>query len=205
MSRYIHLNPVRAKLVEVPQAWRWSSCLGYVRARGRLDWVCYGRVLGEFGDREEQSRRSYGQFLRAGLEEPPVSPFTEAVGGLIVGTPEFVDRIRHLIQDEPEDREVPQLKQVRNRPDLATIGGAVAAHFGVEAGRWAAGRRSDGAARAVAAYLARRRFGYAATETAAVLGYRDHSGVGRAVRRVEQGSVELQRTVQTLERRLTNP
>jgi REP element-mobilizing transposase RayT len=205
VSRYIHLNPVRAKLVEVPQDWRWSSCPGYVRADRRLDWVCYDRVLGEFGHRKEQSRRSYGQFLRAGLEGPLVSPFAEAVGGLIVGTSEFVGRIRHLIQDEPEDREVPQLQQVRKRQDLATIVGAVAAHFGVDAGRWAAGRRSDDAARAVAAYLARRRFSYAATETAAVLGYRDHSGVGRAVRRVEQGSAKLQRTLQTLEKRLTNP
>lgn len=205
VSRYIHLNPVRAKLVEVPQSWRWSSCPGYVDVRRRLDWVCYERVLGEFGHRGEQARRSYRQFLRAGLERPPPSPFAEAVGGLLVGTSEFVDRIRRLIQDRPEDRETPQLKQVRSRPELATIAAAVAAHFGVEPNRWAVGRRSDDAARAVAAYLARRRFGYPASETAAVLGYRDHSGIGRAVRRVEEGSAELQRTVQRLVRHLTNP
>jgi len=81
----------------------------------------------------------------------------------------------------------------------------VTSHFGVEPGRWAAGRRSDDAARAVAAYLARCRFGHPAAETARALAYRDHSGVGRAVRRVEQGTPELQKTVQTLERRLVNP
>lgn len=204
VSRYIHLNPVRAKLVKVPQAWRWSSCPGYVGVRHRLDWVCYERVLGEFGDQGKQSRRSYGRFLRAGLEEPPRSPFAEAVGGLIVGTSEFVDRIRRLIQDRPEDQEIPQLEQVRRRPELATIAAAVAAHFAVEPSRWAVGRRSDDAARAVAAYLARCRFGYPASETAAALGYRDHSGIGRAVRRVEQGGAELQRTVEGLERQLTN-
>lgn len=143
--------------------------------------------------------------MRAGSEEPPPSPFAKAVGGLIVGTSEFVDRVQRLIENKPEDREVPQLKQVRKRPSLATITAAVAAHFGVKPSRWVAGRRSDDAARAVAAYLARRRFGYPATETAAVLGYRDHSGVGRAIRRLEQGSANLQRTVQKLERKLTNP
>jgi putative transposase len=205
VSRYVHLNPVRAKLVEAPQDFRWSSCPGYAAARHRLDWVCYERVLGEFGHDGTQARRRYGRFLRAGLEEPPRSPFAEAVGGLIVGTSEFVGRIRRLIEDMPDDQEIPQRKQVRRRPELATIAAAVAAHFGVERSRWALGRRSDDAARAVAAYLARRRCGYPAGETAAALGYRDHSGVGRAVRRVEQGGVDLQRTVHKLERDLTTP
>ena len=205
VSRYIHLNPVRAKLVAVPENWSWSSCPGYVHPNRRLDWVCYDRVLGEFGHGTAAVRRSYRNFLRAGLAEPPLSPLAEAVGGLIVGTSEFVDRIRRLIHDQPEDQEVPQRKRVRKRPDLATIAGTVAAHFGVERSRWAAGRRSGDAARAVAAYLARVRFGYPASEIAAVFGYRDHSGIGRAVRRVEQGGLALQRTVQTLERQLTNP
>jgi REP element-mobilizing transposase RayT len=205
VSRYIHLNPVRAMLIEAPESWRWSSCAGYVRVRHRLDWVCYERVLGEFGRGDEAARRSYGKYLRVGLEQPPPSPFTEAVGGLIVGTSEFVDRIRCLIENRREDSEIPQLKRVRSRPALAAIVQAVSAHFGVEGKCWAAGRRSDDAARAAAAYLARCRFGYGAGETAAMLGYRDHSGVGRAVRRVEQGDAELRRTIQRLERRLTNP
>ena len=205
VSRYVHLNPVRAKLVGRPEEWRWSSCLGYLRANRRLDWICYDRVLGEFGRHGEQARRAYGRFLQAALEQPPRSPFAGAIGGLLVGTTEFVDRIRRMIGDKPEDGEVPQLKQVRNRPELATIVAVVAAHFGADPGRWAAGRRSDDAARAVAAYLARCRFGHAATETARALGYRDHSGVGRAVRRVEEATAELQRTVQRLERRLANP
>ena len=143
VSRYLHRNPVRARLVEAPQSWRWSSCGGYLADRHRLDWVCYERVLGEFGQRGEPSRRSYGRFLRAGLEQPPPSPFAEAVAGLIVGASEFVDRIRRLIQDRPDSGEIPQLKQVRSRPELAMIAGVVAAHFGVEPNRWAAGRRSD--------------------------------------------------------------
>ncbi len=205
VSRYLHLNPVRAKLVEIPQAWRWSSCPGYVSVRRRLDWVCYQRVLGELGHGGGQASRAYGQFLRAGLKEPPRSPFAEAVGGLIVGKSAFVERIRRLIHDKPEDREIPQLKQVRHRPDLATIAAAVAAHFGVETSRWALGRRSDDAARAGAAHLVRRRFGYSAGESAAVLGDRDPSGIGRAVRRAEQGTVDLQRRLQRLERQLATP
>jgi len=56
----------------------------------------------------------------------------------------------------------------------------------------------------VAAYLARRRFGYPATAVEAALGYRDHGGVGRACRRIEQGTPQLHRVVERLEKPL-NP
>ena len=39
VSRYVHLNPVRAGLVEHPAAWRWSSYPGYADRRWRLEWV----------------------------------------------------------------------------------------------------------------------------------------------------------------------
>ena len=78
----------------------------------------------------------------------------------------------------------------------------VAAHFGVDATRWSPGRRTNDASRAVAAYLARRRFGHPAGEVAKALGYRSGSSVTRAVARVESGTEQLQRTAAKLERRL---
>ena len=90
------------------------------------------------------------------------------------------------------------------RPELAEIIAAVADHFGVDPAEWTCGRRSNDAARAVAAFLARRRFGYPAGEIAAALGYRDHSGVGRAIRRVEHPTAKLKRDVKKLETAL-NP
>ena len=54
----------------------------------------------------------------------------------------------------------------------------------------------------MAPYLARRRFGYPATAIAAALGYRDHGGVGQAVRRVERGMAQLQQTARRLGEKL---
>ena len=36
LTRYVHLNPVRAGLSATPEAWIWSSCPGYFRRRDRL-------------------------------------------------------------------------------------------------------------------------------------------------------------------------
>jgi len=72
-------------------------------------------------------------------------------------------------------------------------------HFGIEAPNWLPGRRTNDAVRALAAYLARCRFGYSATAVAAALGYRGHSSVRCAAERAEAGNSPLQRTVKQLE------
>jgi len=119
----------------------------------------YGRVLGEFGAAASQARRKYGRFLRAGLEEPPASPFAGAVGGLLLGSAACIDRMRPLLDEKPDDLDVPDLGRMHSRPSLEAIRLAAAGHFEVDPADWGPGHRSNDAARAVAAYLARRRFG----------------------------------------------
>jgi REP element-mobilizing transposase RayT len=45
VTRYVHLNPVRARLVEHPAGWRWSSYPGYAHRGRRLEWVAYDELL----------------------------------------------------------------------------------------------------------------------------------------------------------------
>jgi len=198
VSRYIHLNPVRAKLAVGPEEYRFSSYLGYVRASQTLPWITYQRVLGEFGHDATGARRAYGRFVRAGLDEPPRSPFADALGGLLLGSERFLDRMRGLLRDRPSDSALPQLEPLRPRPSLQQIVETVAGHFGQDMTIWRSGRRVDDAGRAVAAYLARRHFGYRAKEVAAVLGYRSHGGVHNAVARVEAAEDALKSTAQRL-------
>jgi REP-associated tyrosine transposase len=83
VSRYIHLNPVRARLVARPEQWEWSSYPGYRTARRRQDWVAHDAMLaawrGEHGGKD--AAREYVRFVEAGLTEPPASPFREAFRG----------------------------------------------------------------------------------------------------------------------------
>jgi chromosomal replication initiation ATPase DnaA len=82
---------------------------------------------------------------------------------------------------------------------LTEIVAVVAAHFGCDPAHWTAGRRSDDAGRAVAAYLARRRFSYSASEVAQTLGYRSHGSVRNALARVEAGDRQRRDVVTQLD------
>lgn len=202
VSRYIHLNPVRAKLAVRPEDYPWSSYPGYVRSARALEWVTYRRVLGEFGSEPAQARRAYARFVHAGMDDPPTSPWAGAAGGLLLGSPRFVDRIRQMLSGRSPEKALPELKQLRPCPSLEHILGAVARYFRCRVADWKSGSRTDDASRAMAAYLARVCFGYSATSIAAALGYNGPSSVSHAVRRIQNGPKTLLQTAAELEKQI---
>jgi putative transposase len=91
-SRYIHLNPVKANICAVPQDYPWSSCGRYFRPNDLFGWVSTARTLNAFS-----SDSDYRRLLLQGCQEKLKDPFEEAVGGLIFGSRNFVDRMRALV------------------------------------------------------------------------------------------------------------
>ncbi len=204
ISRYVHLNPVRAGMVPRPEDWLWSSYPGYHWVRRRLRWVTYKRVLREFGRDEIAARRRYRSFVAAGVRQPLDSPFNQAVHDMLLGSGGFVDRVRRLLDRREDDPGVPALRRLRSRPSLDWIIDVVSTRLGADASAWMRGRRHDSMARSVAAYLARCRFGYSATVVADALGYAGPSSVAQAVRRIAPATDRLSRAMREMEKQLTN-
>ena len=68
LVRYIHLNPVRAKMVRQPSAFPWSGHRCYL-GKDALPWLHTEWVLGQFGKRINTCRKRYEEFVRAGQGE----------------------------------------------------------------------------------------------------------------------------------------
>jgi putative transposase len=88
-TRYVELNPVRARLVRAPWRWRWSSAAAHVEGRDdRL--VRVGPLLERFGDWKE--------FLGAGLsEEELASVRRHERSGRPLGDEPFVTRLERMV------------------------------------------------------------------------------------------------------------
>ena len=155
VSRYIHLNPVRARCVERPEQYRWGSYPGYHNPRRTFVWTTYKNVLGEFGRDQKKARAAYRQFVAAGVQQKPVSPFSQASGGLLVGGETFLERISEMLRDRDAEPALSPFAPPRGKPSLQTIRAVVAEEYGVDSTDWAKGNRSDNLARAVAAHLSR--------------------------------------------------
>ncbi len=182
ISRYIHLNPVRARMVERPEMYPWGSCRGYYRKADALDWVIHDRVLADFGPGADiVCRRRYRSFIEAALADPPSCPWGEADGGLIVGSRAFIDRVRERISAMNEDPDRPGIRRLKLRPGLDAIVRATerALRQPVPRGE---GRRDNSPARAIVCYLARHRFGYTGREIAEHLGLTRGASATRAAR-----------------------
>lgn len=111
LSRYIHLNPVRAGMVREPQEHEWTSYKYYVGIASGLEWLKTDFILSYFGGNRIESGRKYKQYVEDLLKTEYESPLNSAVASTILGTPEFIAGIseRHVAGKQP-DRSVPAVK-----------------------------------------------------------------------------------------------
>jgi len=153
LSRYIHLNPVRAEIVDSPEEYKWSSFNDYCGSR-MDELVDITDTLSYFSAKRKEAIGSYRRFVFASLEALPRSPFSDLEAGLILGRKNFVERIRGLLKKVKEDSELPALGHIRRRSTLKVIIEEVAGYYGVE--REELVRRRKGCReRRVAMYLAK--------------------------------------------------
>jgi putative transposase len=87
LSRYIELNPVRAKMVALPVDWPWSSYrakMGIVDSPG---WLRSDAVLAHFGGNHVNAREAYAEFVLAGIGR--ASPLGAVRNQLVLGDENF--------------------------------------------------------------------------------------------------------------------
>ena len=65
LSSYIHLNPLRAKMIDKLEQYRWSSYLDYIGTRKPPAWLERNFILGYFGKKPSIAQRNYREFVQA--------------------------------------------------------------------------------------------------------------------------------------------
>jgi hypothetical protein len=124
LSRYIHLNPVRSEIVELPEQYPWSS-YGYYRGAAKPEkWLETSHILNLFGEHPEEARRAYLEFVIGGIGQEVPASIKDSIRMGILGSEEFVTKIKkEFLEDKisKPDREKPQLRKLRKKPDLPLI------------------------------------------------------------------------------------
>ncbi|MDP3703962.1 MAG: transposase [Candidatus Omnitrophota bacterium] len=96
LTRYIHLNPVRAKMVPVPEAYRWSSYHAYLGGDSTT-LVDVEEVLAMMSPVVTKQRKLYIDFVRDGLQERNSAFEQVLLTAPVLGSPEFaaLHGVRH--------------------------------------------------------------------------------------------------------------
>ena len=96
LSRYIHLNPVRAGVVEKPEDYGHSSLADYVWGRRHPAFLEKSDIMSVFGHR--WSPKSYLEYVYAGIGKELDLPVREAIA---IGSPRFLERLRRRFEPAP--------------------------------------------------------------------------------------------------------
>jgi putative transposase len=94
LTRYIHLNPVRAGIVKEPEGYPWSGHRTYLGLE-TIPWLTTDWVLSQFSGRFSAARRAYGRFVSEGKEGGHQRGYYSGseTDNRILGDDTFVDRV----------------------------------------------------------------------------------------------------------------
>ena len=126
LSRYIHLNPVRAGMESTPETYKWSSCRYYTHKRQAPGWLQRDFILRYFGKRQTPAMKKYREFVRSAMEREYTSPLAKRLHAVILGSQDFIEDIKAtFLSDRKPDRDLPDLKEEPVKREIEDIEKAV--------------------------------------------------------------------------------
>jgi len=92
LIRYIHLNPVRAKIVKAPEDYLWSGHRAYMGDE-RMPWLTTDWMLSQFSQKENTAIEKYDDFIKEGKSESRRQEFHSGTSeGRILGDDTFIEK-----------------------------------------------------------------------------------------------------------------
>lgn len=119
ICRYVVLNPVRARMVETPEQWTWSSYRATAGFVTKADYLATDWVIGMFSEKRNTAQKRYRRFIAEGIKQS--SPWKELQGQMLLGDEGFIEKFKHLLSDKEKVKEIPRLQRYVGRPSLINL------------------------------------------------------------------------------------
>jgi hypothetical protein len=84
LTRYIHLNPVRAGMVALPEEYIWSSYRSYIGLSPAPAWLRQEAILAYFGNSATNAKQRYWSFVEDLLGTAYESPLMKTFGTAVL-------------------------------------------------------------------------------------------------------------------------
>jgi len=185
LSRYIHLNPIRAGIVESPELYKWSSYTGFISKKKELRWMEYKWTLSNFSIVDSKSRKKYKEFVREGINNKIENPMNKVIGQIVLGGEELLEKVRKLARKEGRlVEDVVEIKRLESYPSVDRIIEIVSTEFGVNEYYIKNKERKENTARNTAISIIKKYSGKTNKEIGEMFGGLHYSSVNRAEERL---------------------
>lgn len=178
LVRYVHLNPVRAMLVDKPSSYKWSSHNVYL-GKDQVLWVEQGYVLSKFGETVSTARQNLENYVFEDACEDMDIDFDRGTHeGIILGDDNYFEHIWKQFE------ELPQIPQDITAHEVVQKVSAVL-EIPIEEFHGSQRNRVAVRARGLAAFIVREIPSISLKDLSVIIG-RDSSALGRAANQIER-------------------
>ena len=181
VSRYIHLNPVRAGMAEKPEEYPYSSYRAYIfpKKEALISRDFLWRMVAK--DRRD-GPRSYREFVEKGLREKPGNPFEKVYGGVILGGKAFIKEVLQRLKGKDfQKNEISHRRALGSTTDIDEIVDVVCSCFKVSKEKVKVSFPYKG----YAVYLSRKYTPFSNTEIGSYFGGISYSAVTKTGTRIK--------------------
>ncbi len=149
LSRYIHLNPVRAGMVKAAGEYRWSSYREYMNGKEKQT-TDTEDTLYMFSKVRHEAIRKYEEFVSSGIAKE--SPLGKAVGG-VLGNESFTEKVFAYLKGSLDKTEIPDIKKIESKHGIEEVIRRIANYYGLKEEELYKRKKAAARSRKIAIYL----------------------------------------------------
>jgi len=117
ISRYIHLNPVKAKIVSKPEDYKWSSYRSFLGREKQEAFLETEWLLSQLANTIDRAKEDFHRFTMEGIHDT-WNPFGRARGGTFLGEETFIDWAKEKFIAKAKDRSISRLREIQKPQDI---------------------------------------------------------------------------------------
>ncbi|MCD6453728.1 MAG: transposase [Candidatus Aminicenantes bacterium] len=131
LSAYVHLNPLKAGLVDELKNFKWTSYRVYLGLEPPAPFMDIEKVMGYLSSKKKNKHREYELFVKNQWEKYKEKNERLFEQGTVVGDESFLERTLKKIKTLKKDREIPESKKL-SLIDLEKVEKAIVEELKIE-------------------------------------------------------------------------
>ena len=133
--KYIHHNPLKARMVSTLREFPWSSHSSFVKSNRKTppEWLMVAEVLRHFTARKARALVLYKEFMGEEVSREIAKFYSKQYWSPVLGDETFVDRIKakYIECEQPRNKEVKGKRAIRGKAKVRRVNREVCRHFKV--------------------------------------------------------------------------
>lgn len=121
--RYIHLNPIKAKIIKDVKDFEWSSHGIYLKGKSHLDWIEVDSILCYFSNKRREAVKKYKEYISDGIDKEVEEFYSRKNQGSMFGDDNFIQKIKEkfILPDKRPNLETKEKRMIHGEGVLERI------------------------------------------------------------------------------------